>query len=76
MNVESLVQAQRKNFEAIAAANQLALEGYQAVAKRQADIVRESIDGATMYALQAGAEGWPATEWLQPWTPADANASA
>jgi uncharacterized damage-inducible protein DinB len=34
-----------------------------------ADIVRESIDGATMYALMAGAEGWPATEWLQPWQP-------
>jgi hypothetical protein len=33
------------------------------------DIVRESIDGATMYELQAGAEGWPATDWIQPWTP-------
>ena len=35
-----------------------------------ADIVRESIDGATMYPLMAAAEGWPATDWLQPWTPA------
>ena len=34
-----------------------------------ADIVRESIDGATMYELMAAAEGWPATEWLQPWEP-------
>jgi len=33
-----------------------------------ADIVRESIDGATMFALMAAAEGWPATEWLQPWS--------
>ena len=33
-----------------------------------ADIVRESIDGATMYELMAAAEGWPATEWLQPWS--------
>jgi uncharacterized damage-inducible protein DinB len=32
-----------------------------------ADIVRESIDGATMYPLMAAAEGWPATDWLQPW---------
>ena len=32
-----------------------------------ADIVRESIDGATMYELMAAAEGWPATDWLQPW---------
>jgi hypothetical protein len=34
-----------------------------------ADIVRESIDGATMYELMAAAEGWPATEWLTPWQP-------
>ena len=32
-----------------------------------ADIVREAIDGATMYELMAGAEGWPETEWLKPW---------
>ena len=36
-----------------------------------ADIVRESIDGATMYALMAAAEGWPATDWVQPWAPAE-----
>jgi hypothetical protein len=34
-----------------------------------ADIVRESIDGATQYELLAAAEGWPATPWLTPWTP-------
>jgi hypothetical protein len=34
-----------------------------------ADIVREAIDGATMYALMAAVEGWPATEWLTPWAP-------
>jgi uncharacterized damage-inducible protein DinB len=34
-----------------------------------ADIVRESIDGATAFPLMAAAEGWPATEWLQPWQP-------
>jgi uncharacterized damage-inducible protein DinB len=34
-----------------------------------ADIIRESIDGATMYPLMAAAEGWPATDWLQPWQP-------
>lgn len=32
-----------------------------------ADIVRESIDGAQMYELIAGREGWPATPWLTPW---------
>lgn len=34
-----------------------------------ADLIREAIDGATMYPLLAAAEGWPATDWLQPWTP-------
>jgi hypothetical protein len=34
-----------------------------------ADIVRESIDGATMFALMAAVEGWPETEWLKPWKP-------
>ena len=35
------------------------------------DIIRESIDGATMYALMAAAEGCPAADWLQPWTSAE-----
>ena len=37
-----------------------------------ADIVRESIDGATMYELLAGLEGWSIDGWVQPWKP-DAN---
>jgi len=32
-----------------------------------ADIVRESVDGATAFPLMAAVEGWPATEWIQPW---------
>ncbi|WP_328463174.1 DinB family protein [Actinoplanes sp. NBC_00393] len=32
-----------------------------------ADIVRESVDGATAYPLMAAAEGWPETAWLKPW---------
>lgn len=35
-----------------------------------ADIIREAVDGATMYELIAGLEGWPATPWLTPWQPA------
>jgi hypothetical protein len=34
-----------------------------------ADIIREAIDGATMYELVAGREGWPETGWLKPWQP-------
>lgn len=35
-----------------------------------ADIVRESIDGATAYPSMAAAEGWPTTPWMTPWQPA------
>ncbi len=35
-----------------------------------ADIVRETIDGASAFPLMAAAEGWPATPWMQPWQPA------
>jgi uncharacterized damage-inducible protein DinB len=40
-----------------------------------ADIIREHIDGATMYELMAGAEGWPETDWIKPWKPAQATVS-
>jgi uncharacterized damage-inducible protein DinB len=32
-----------------------------------ADIIRESLDGATALPLMAAAEGWPANPWVQPW---------
>lgn len=38
-----------------------------------ADIIREHLDGATMYELMAGAEGWPETDWLKPWKPPAAS---
>jgi hypothetical protein len=31
------------------------------------DIIRESIDGATMYELMAADLGWPETDWIKPW---------
>ena len=34
-----------------------------------ADIVRESVDGATAFPLLAAAEGWPDTDWLKAWKP-------
>ncbi len=36
-----------------------------------ADIIRESLDGAQMYELMAAVEGWPDTDWLKAWKPAD-----
>jgi uncharacterized damage-inducible protein DinB len=35
-----------------------------------ADIIRETVDGGTAFALMAAAEKWPATPWLKPWEPA------
>ena len=32
-----------------------------------ADIIRETIDGATMYELIAAREGWAIDGWVQPW---------
>jgi Protein of unknown function (DUF664) len=34
-----------------------------------ADIVRESVDGATAYPLMAAAENWPEAPWIEPWQP-------
>jgi uncharacterized damage-inducible protein DinB len=33
-----------------------------------ADIIRESLDGASAGALMAAAEKWPPNNWIQPWT--------
>ena len=38
-----------------------------------ADIVRESIDGATAFPLMAAEEGWPETPWMKPWQPASSG---
>ncbi|HXA13389.1 MAG TPA: DinB family protein [Mycobacterium sp.] len=35
-----------------------------------ADIIRESIDGATMYELMAALEEWPETDFVKRWKPA------
>jgi len=34
-----------------------------------ADIIREHLDGGTMFPIMAAAERWPASPWMQPWTP-------
>ena len=34
-----------------------------------ADIVREHIDGGTMYPIMAAAEDWPDSPWLERWKP-------
>ena len=44
VDVDSVVAAQKKNFEALTAANQAAFEGVKAVAQRQAEIARKAVE--------------------------------
>ncbi len=46
LDVEGLMASQRKNIEALTQANKLALEGVQAVFKRQAEILRQAVEEA------------------------------
>jgi phasin family protein len=46
-DVDSLVAAQRKNLEAVTQANQLAVEGARAFARRQVEIARQAVDEAS-----------------------------
>lgn len=44
VDVDAVVAAQKKNIEALTSANQLAVEGMQAVAKRQTEILRQTVE--------------------------------
>ena len=46
-DVESVLASQRKNLEAFTQANQLAVEGVQALAKRQVEIVTAAVEEAS-----------------------------
>ncbi|PHK93519.1 phasin [Pseudoroseomonas rhizosphaerae] len=46
-DVEALAAAQRRNFEALSAANKVALEGAQAVARRHMEILQSSMSEMT-----------------------------
>ena len=59
LDVKSLMAAQRKNLEALTQANQLAVEGVQAVARRQVEIARQAVDEASSLMR----------EWTQPGAP-------
>ena len=43
-DVEALMACQRRNIEALSQANQLAVEGVQAVARRQIEIARQTLE--------------------------------
>jgi len=56
---EQLVTAQRKNIEALAAANKTAAEGMQAVMTRQAEILKRSMEEATAAMQEMMSAGAP-----------------
>jgi phasin family protein len=47
MDVATLVASQQKTIEAVARAQQLAIEGFQTVVRRQAELVRGSFEDAS-----------------------------
>lgn len=47
VDVEAVVSSQRRNIEALSQANQLAVEGMQAVARRQTEIFRQMMEEAS-----------------------------
>lgn len=51
-NMDALIACQKKNIETLTAANQAAFEGLQAVARRQAELVRQNFE-ATAGAVQS-----------------------
>ena len=46
-DVEALMACQRRNIEALSQANQLAVEGVQAVTRRQIEIARQALEGVS-----------------------------
>lgn len=44
VDVEQVLATQRKNIEALTAANKVAFEGFQAVAQRQTEILRQTME--------------------------------
>jgi phasin family protein len=52
LDVNALIDSQRKNLEAVTQANRVALEGMQAVAKRQAEILQQTL-GEAVAAVEA-----------------------
>jgi phasin family protein len=43
-DIETMMACQRRNIEALSQANQLAIEGVQAVARRQIEMARQALD--------------------------------
>lgn len=58
-DVEAMISAQRKNIEAFTAANQVAFEGVQSIAKRQIEIARKATEELSQAAKELTVAGSP-----------------
>jgi phasin family protein len=59
IDVDAVVATQRKNIEALTQANQLAIEGVQAVARRQVEIARQALEEFSSYVRELSAPTSP-----------------
>ena len=58
-DMDAIMAAQRKNIEALTAANRAAVQGMQAVAQRQAEILSQAMNEVSSIAQQLSAAGNP-----------------
>ena len=58
-DVDAMIAAQRKNIEALTAANQVAFEGVQTIAKRQVEFARKAAEELSDVAKEFTATGTP-----------------
>jgi phasin family protein len=58
-DMDAIMTAQRKNIEALTAANQAAVQGMQAVAQRQAEILSQAMNEVSSIAQQLSGVGNP-----------------
>lgn len=58
-DVDAMLASQRKNIEALTAANQVALEGVQTIAKRQAEFARKAAEELSLVTKELTTAGTP-----------------
>jgi phasin family protein len=59
LDMQSLMATQRRNIEAVQTANQLAIEGVQAVMRRQTEILRQMVEESSTVLRDMMATGAP-----------------
>ena len=65
VDVDAIVASQKKNLEALTSANRVAIEGLQAVAKRQAEILQETMNEASKAVDSLSKAGSPPRPWAR-----------